>query len=100
MFIQIEKAIKIDKQADCIIFNLEGMINMMDLQQLCTNEWCNYYFDQRLKYYQDGVNQCLGVTVTTENNTKEDIYINIDDLNKTNPKIYVKDELNGFVEDK
>lgn len=93
------KIIENTRKANCINYNLQGVIDMTDLKQLCTNDWCNYYFDKRIEYFENSVNRCgAGEIYAQESDPKEDVYINIDDLNKSDPTIYVRNG-SGFVED-
>jgi hypothetical protein len=56
--IQVNKTIEASQKAKCLIYNLQGWIDMTDLQQLCTNENCTYYFNLRIKYFEDAINDC------------------------------------------
>lgn len=99
--IQVNKTIDASVKARCLTYNLQGWIDMTDLQQLCSNEDCTYYFHLRIKYFEDAINECGAgeIFIDQKEATKEDIYINIDDLNKSGPDVYVKDNQGNFIKD-
>lgn len=58
-YIQFSKTIDASQKASCLTYNLQGIIDMTDMKQLCTNEWCNYYFDTRIKYFENRTKECI-----------------------------------------
>jgi hypothetical protein len=57
-YIKMDKAIDQTANAQCIFFQLTDIIDCYDLRELCTNENCTYYFDQRINLSYEALKKC------------------------------------------
>lgn len=56
--IHVEKNVKVIMKSNCMIFQLNDIMDCWDLQQLCTNENCTYYFELRINKSYESLEKC------------------------------------------